>query len=257
MTCQPRITGSPGARSTPATSRVARRLPFALGPAAVPVYVEAEQLEVEQVAHAAPEPAHAPGLQPPGDADVVGLQWSLPPSRSSSRSSCNPRGPTSARSERAVSEGLAEAGRLLWAEVLAALERLVPPPCGHVGSGGLLRANGRARRRIVTFAGKVTSRSVTIAARPAAAKSGHRAQRREDRPHARRAARPRSHRSWSRPTSPVRVEVDPVAPDAPDEAEGLAHAVTDGVHRALAGGPLPRVGAQITGLGWRPTTAIR
>jgi hypothetical protein len=58
--------------------------------------------------------------------------------------------------ERAVSAGLAEAARRLWAEIMAALERLVTVPRGHVGCGGLLRANGRAQRRIVSLAGEVT-----------------------------------------------------------------------------------------------------
>src|SRR3990172_1439314 len=57
--------------------------------------------------------------------------------------------------ERAVSAGLAEVGRQLWAEIVAILERLVPVAGGHVGCGGLLRSNGRAARRIVTLAGEL------------------------------------------------------------------------------------------------------
>ena len=37
------------------------------------------------------------------------------------------------------------------------------------------------------------------------------------------------------------VEVGPVAPDAPDDAQRLAHAVAEGVHLGLAGGPLAGV----------------
>src|ERR1019366_2293097 len=48
--------------------------------------------------------------------------------------------------------------------------------------------------------------------------------------------RPRSHRVLSSLDPPVGVEVRPVPPDAPDDAEGLAHAVAEGVHLALAGG---------------------
>lgn len=58
--------------------------------------------------------------------------------------------------ERAVVAGLAEAARRLWEGVIGALERDLVVPRGHVGCGGLLRANGRAPRRIVTLAGEVT-----------------------------------------------------------------------------------------------------
>ena len=68
----------------------------------------------------------------------------------------HPEGADIGSLERAVGAGLAEAARQLWAEVLAVLERLVSVPRGHVGCGGLLRANGRAQRRIVTLAGEVT-----------------------------------------------------------------------------------------------------
>jgi hypothetical protein len=57
--------------------------------------------------------------------------------------------------ERAVSVALSEAGQRLWAELVGALERLVAVPAGHPGCGGVLRSNGRARRRIVTLAGEV------------------------------------------------------------------------------------------------------
>ena len=58
--------------------------------------------------------------------------------------------------ERAVVGGLAEAGQQLWLEVIDALERALVVPRGHVGRGGILKANGRAPRRIVTLAGEVT-----------------------------------------------------------------------------------------------------
>jgi len=60
--------------------------------------------------------------------------------------------------ERAISGALAEVARQLWAEVIAALERSLVVPRGHVGCGGILRANGRAPRRIVTLAGELELR---------------------------------------------------------------------------------------------------
>src|SRR3990170_7003126 len=60
--------------------------------------------------------------------------------------------------ERAVSAGLAEAGRQLWAEIIVTLERALLVSRGHVGCGGILKANGRAARRIVTLAGEVELR---------------------------------------------------------------------------------------------------
>jgi hypothetical protein len=57
--------------------------------------------------------------------------------------------------ERAVGLALAEAGRQLWSELVRALEALLPAPRGHAGCGGLVKANGRAPRRIVTLAGEV------------------------------------------------------------------------------------------------------
>jgi hypothetical protein len=58
--------------------------------------------------------------------------------------------------ERAISAGLAEVGRQLWAEVIGTLERLAEVPRGHAGCGGILKANGRAPRRMVTLAGEVS-----------------------------------------------------------------------------------------------------
>jgi hypothetical protein len=57
--------------------------------------------------------------------------------------------------ERAVAAALADAGRQLWAEIVRTLEAMLPVPHGHLGCGGILKANGRARRRIVTLAGEV------------------------------------------------------------------------------------------------------
>lgn len=58
--------------------------------------------------------------------------------------------------ERAVSAGLALAEQRLWQALLGALEASLPVPRGHVGCGGILKANGRARRHLVTLAGEVT-----------------------------------------------------------------------------------------------------
>jgi hypothetical protein len=58
--------------------------------------------------------------------------------------------------ERAVSTGLAEVGQRLWVEIIGALERALVVRRGHVGCGGILKANGRAPRRIVTLAGEVS-----------------------------------------------------------------------------------------------------
>lgn len=60
--------------------------------------------------------------------------------------------------ERAISGALAEVARQLWAEVIVSLERSLVVPRGHVGCGGILRANGRAPRRIVTLAGELELR---------------------------------------------------------------------------------------------------
>jgi hypothetical protein len=66
-----------------------------------------------------------------------------------------PEGADIASLERAVSAGLVEAGRVLWAAVLARLEALLPAPVGCRECGGCLSANGRAPRRLVTLAGEV------------------------------------------------------------------------------------------------------
>ena len=57
--------------------------------------------------------------------------------------------------ERAVSAGLADVARQLWAELISTLERSLVVGRGHVGCGGIVKANGRAARRIVTLAGEV------------------------------------------------------------------------------------------------------
>jgi hypothetical protein len=57
--------------------------------------------------------------------------------------------------ERAVAAALADAGRQLWVEIVRTLEAMLPVPHGHLGCGGILKANGRAARRIVTLAGEV------------------------------------------------------------------------------------------------------
>jgi len=67
----------------------------------------------------------------------------------------HPEGADIGSLERAVSAGLAEAGRQLWAEILGTLERSLLVSRGHVGCGGILKANGQAPRRIVTLAGEV------------------------------------------------------------------------------------------------------
>lgn len=58
--------------------------------------------------------------------------------------------------EREVCAGLVEAGRMLWAAVVARLEGDLPVPVGCRVCGGYLSANGRAARRLVTLAGEVT-----------------------------------------------------------------------------------------------------
>jgi hypothetical protein len=67
----------------------------------------------------------------------------------------HPEGADIGSLERAVSAGLIEAGQRMWQELLGSLERLLEVSRGHVGCGGILRANGRAPRRIVTLAGEV------------------------------------------------------------------------------------------------------
>jgi hypothetical protein len=67
----------------------------------------------------------------------------------------HPEGADIGSLERAVGAALAEAGRQVWSELVRTLEALLPKPHGHVGCGGILKANGRAPRRIVTLAGEV------------------------------------------------------------------------------------------------------
>jgi hypothetical protein len=67
----------------------------------------------------------------------------------------HPEGADIGSLERAVSAGLDETARQLWQTLLSAIEAAQPVPHGHVGCGGILRANGRARRRIVTLSGEV------------------------------------------------------------------------------------------------------
>ena len=67
----------------------------------------------------------------------------------------HPEGADIGSLERAVSAGLAEVSRQLWAEVIGALERSLVVQRGHIDCGGILKSNGRARRRMVTLAGEV------------------------------------------------------------------------------------------------------
>jgi hypothetical protein len=67
----------------------------------------------------------------------------------------HPEGADIGSLERAVSAGLAEVARQLWAELIGALERSLVAGRGHPDCGGILKGNGRARRRIVTLAGEV------------------------------------------------------------------------------------------------------
>jgi hypothetical protein len=57
--------------------------------------------------------------------------------------------------ERAVSVSLADVARQLWAELIGTLERSLVVSHGHIGCGGIVKANGRAPRRVVTLAGEV------------------------------------------------------------------------------------------------------
>lgn len=68
----------------------------------------------------------------------------------------HPEGADIGSLERAVAAGLADAARQLWAELIGTLERSLVVGRGHAGCGGIVKANGRARRRIVTLAGEVT-----------------------------------------------------------------------------------------------------
>ena len=67
----------------------------------------------------------------------------------------SPEGADIGSLERAVSAGLAEVGQRMWAELLRALEARLTAPLGHPGCGGIMKANGRAPRRVVTLAGEV------------------------------------------------------------------------------------------------------
>ncbi len=67
----------------------------------------------------------------------------------------HPEGADIGSLERAVSAGLAEVGERLWREIVSALEAALVVGRGHVDCGGILKANGRARRRLVTLAGEV------------------------------------------------------------------------------------------------------
>jgi len=67
----------------------------------------------------------------------------------------HPEGADIGSLERAVSAGLAEVGRQLWAEIIGTLERSLVAGRGHVHCGGILKGNGRAGRRMVTLAGEV------------------------------------------------------------------------------------------------------
>ncbi len=67
----------------------------------------------------------------------------------------HPEGADIGSLERAVNAGLDEVGQRLWQTLLSAIEAAQPVPHGHVGCGGILKANGRAPRRIVTLAGEV------------------------------------------------------------------------------------------------------
>ncbi len=60
--------------------------------------------------------------------------------------------------ERTVSEALTEIGQRLWRELVARLETALPAPAACEACGGRLKANGRARRRLVTLSGEVELR---------------------------------------------------------------------------------------------------
>ena len=60
--------------------------------------------------------------------------------------------------ERTISEALVEVGVRLWGEVVDRLEQALPVPAGCTACGGTMKANGRARRRLVTLAGEVELR---------------------------------------------------------------------------------------------------
>ena len=60
--------------------------------------------------------------------------------------------------ERAVAGALAEVGTRLWAHLVEQLEAALPVPARCARCGGVPKANGRARRRLVTLAGEVELR---------------------------------------------------------------------------------------------------
>jgi hypothetical protein len=60
--------------------------------------------------------------------------------------------------ERTISAALVEVGARLWAELVERLEAALPRPASCPACGGRLKANGRARRRLVTLAGEVELR---------------------------------------------------------------------------------------------------
>ncbi len=60
--------------------------------------------------------------------------------------------------ERAVTDGLAQAGQALWAALFERLEAALPRPAACAACGGRLVANGRAPRRLVTLVGEVELR---------------------------------------------------------------------------------------------------
>jgi hypothetical protein len=60
--------------------------------------------------------------------------------------------------ERTISEALVEVSVRLWRELVDRLEQALPVPVGCAACGGAMKANGRARRRLVTLAGEVELR---------------------------------------------------------------------------------------------------
>ncbi|MEW6226448.1 MAG: UPF0236 family transposase-like protein [Chloroflexota bacterium] len=60
--------------------------------------------------------------------------------------------------ERTISAALAEVGVRLWRELVDRLEAALPVPLGCAACGGVMKANGRAPRRLVTLAGEVELR---------------------------------------------------------------------------------------------------
>jgi len=60
--------------------------------------------------------------------------------------------------ERTVTGALAEIGLRLWRELIGRLEGALPVPVECAACGGPMKANGRARRRLVTLSGEVELR---------------------------------------------------------------------------------------------------